>query len=207
MLNKIYGSLLGVAIGDAMGMPVEMMSRQEILDMTDSKGVTGYLPSCGRINDTKNLPAGSTTDDWGLTKAVLESLIRKRTFCRLDCALSQIEALKTITGTGRATREGLAQVKLYLDSNGKQGRSPLDRYYPPEGTCSGNGVAMKISPLVLMHRFYTEDILFELANKLGGITHDYEAILAAYGFALTLSIFRYKDFVIKILTMKDIFHI
>lgn len=62
-LNKIRGALYGVAIGDALGGPLEFMSAEKIRAMhgtvTDMIG-GGWL----------NLPPGGTTDDTAMTMAV-----------------------------------------------------------------------------------------------------------------------------------------
>ena len=57
--NKFRGCLLGGAVGDALGAPVEFMKRSEILHRFGPKGVTTYAPAYGGL--------GKITDDTQMT--------------------------------------------------------------------------------------------------------------------------------------------
>lgn len=57
--NRFLGCLLGGAVGDAMGAPIEFLSRSEILRQFGGKGVTGYAEAYGGI--------GKITDDTQMT--------------------------------------------------------------------------------------------------------------------------------------------
>lgn len=133
---------------------------------------------------------GSTTDDWQLTNAVCQSLIRRGGFDVTDVALSHVEAYETSTsGWGGTTRDGLKELQEYFNSRGYKGRSPVST--PPSvlGKGSGNGVAMKVAPLALMHYLKgldQESLAIEVAD-LGRLTHsDPRAWAAAYAVACTL---------------------
>jgi ADP-ribosylglycohydrolase len=64
-LNRIKDALLGVAIGDALGVPVEFRSRSDIQKnpVTDMRGYGTY-----------NVPAGTWSDDSSLTFCLAEAL-------------------------------------------------------------------------------------------------------------------------------------
>lgn len=62
------GLLLGGAVGDALGAPVEFLSRREILEQFGPKGIQELSPAYGRM--------GAITDDTQLTMFTLEGLIR-----------------------------------------------------------------------------------------------------------------------------------
>ncbi|NCC05017.1 MAG: ADP-ribosylglycohydrolase family protein [Clostridia bacterium] len=66
--NRFLGCLLGGAVGDAMGAPIEFLSRSEILRQFGGKGVTGYAEAYGGI--------GKITDDTQLTLFTAEGLLR-----------------------------------------------------------------------------------------------------------------------------------
>lgn len=177
--SKITGALLGVMIGDAMGMPVEMMTPEEILKATDGKGVTGFIsPLQRRISDTMNLKPGMTTDDWQLTKVVAESLLRCDGFDLTDMALGHVKALEESTfGWGTTTRKGLEDLKEYFDSRGVSGRSLTTA---PIGTVNnagvsrgcGNGVAMKIAPLgFLLQNYANVSQMIRQIKQIGRLTH------------------------------------
>lgn len=65
MINKIKATILGHAIADAMGVPVEFQSRQELAE-NPATGYRGY--------GTYNVPAGTWSDDTSMTLATLDSL-------------------------------------------------------------------------------------------------------------------------------------
>ena len=66
--GRFLGCLLGGAVGDALGAPVEFMKRTEILRRFGSKGITNYAPAYGGI--------GTITDDTQMTMFTAEGLIR-----------------------------------------------------------------------------------------------------------------------------------
>jgi len=132
--DKVMGMFLGVAIGDALGMPVETLTAQQIAD------------KYGRITDYKepndhawynSWPAGRWTDDTQLTLAIAESLIAKGKIDIQDIAERSIAAMdECSTGWGKSTKESLTRIK-----NGEN----LFQSGNPKG--AGNGVAMKVAPV------------------------------------------------------------
>ena len=65
MENNIKSVILGHAVGDALGVPVEFLSRPE-LDRNPVTGMRGY--------GTYTLPTGCWSDDTSMTLAALDSL-------------------------------------------------------------------------------------------------------------------------------------
>jgi DNA ligase (NAD+) len=71
LLERFRGSILGLAIGDAMGHPTEFISSvSRIKAKYGPRGVTGFQPSGAH-------QAGTFTDDTQMTIAVMRALIRK----------------------------------------------------------------------------------------------------------------------------------
>ncbi len=66
--SRFKGCLLGGAVGDALGAPVEFMTRSEILRRFGPNGITDYAPAYGGI--------GTITDDTQMTLFTAEGLIR-----------------------------------------------------------------------------------------------------------------------------------
>ena len=66
MLEKIKSGILGLAIGDAVGVPAEFKSRNE-LKASPVTSMIGY--------GTYNLPPGSWSDDTSMTLALLDTLM------------------------------------------------------------------------------------------------------------------------------------
>jgi len=67
--NKIYGSILGLAIGDAFGAPVEFKARGSYPKVTEYQAGGEF-----------NLPKGYWTDDTSLALCILDSINRTHTF-------------------------------------------------------------------------------------------------------------------------------
>ena len=68
MKDRFIGCLLGGAVGDALGAPVEFMSGPEITRMFGNDGARDFLPAYGR--------KGAITDDTQMTLFTAEGLIR-----------------------------------------------------------------------------------------------------------------------------------
>jgi ADP-ribosylglycohydrolase len=66
--GRFLGCLLGGAVGDALGAPVEFMKRTEILRRFGPKGITHYAPAYGGL--------GAITDDTQMSLFTAEGLIR-----------------------------------------------------------------------------------------------------------------------------------
>jgi ADP-ribosylglycohydrolase len=66
--DRFRGCLLGGAAGDALGAPVEFMSRSEMLERFGAGGLTGYAPAWGAI--------GRITDDTQMTLFTAEGLLQ-----------------------------------------------------------------------------------------------------------------------------------
>ncbi len=66
--DRILGSLLGGAIGDALGAPIEFCDLRDIRDSYGPQGITGYVSG--------GWPSGTFTDDTQMTLFTAEGLIR-----------------------------------------------------------------------------------------------------------------------------------
>ncbi len=182
-LDFVQGCLMGVAIGDALGMPVETMKHEDIMRLNGGQGVIGFMPSVQkRVWDTANLKPGDTTDDWQLTRAVANSLIRTKGVVDIvDCAKEHIRELNSSTfGWGKGSQFAIEAIR-----DGK--RDPVKDPLPPAspGKGCGNGVIMKIAPLAIAHTLMVDKRnLWNECKALGSITHpDIRASIAAYAVA------------------------
>ncbi len=66
---RFEGCLLGGAVGDALGAPVEFLEYREIIRRFGPAGITAYAPAYGRV--------GAITDDTQMTLFTAEGLIRR----------------------------------------------------------------------------------------------------------------------------------
>lgn len=142
--DRIRGMLLGIAIGDRMGMPVETYSPERIAQVFPEIGgkVTTFLQPRGHkwFKDDYN----ETTDDWDYTEATALGFINSGSFRHNDLMSSQAAAHLDIwkerkgRGCGRTTRKALTALEA--------GKSWAESAPEDENEGFGNGVAMKCSP-------------------------------------------------------------
>lgn len=162
-LSRIKALLVGHAVGDALGVPVEFMSREEL-----AKNPVREMRGFG----SHNVPPGTWSDDTSMTLCLSESLGRMRLIDCLDIMKNFVRWIKnaefTATGTvfdvGIATREA---VERFL-----RGTPPLACGGTGEYD-NGNGSLMRISPLAIYcceKNLSVSDSLSE-AHKLSSLTH------------------------------------
>lgn len=93
--KQVYDGVLGLAVGDALGVPVEFMSRQEI-SRDSVSSMRGY--------GTHGQPVGTWSDDTSLTLALMDSIDSYR-----KCVLKAVN-LGDDTDTVGAVAGGLAGI-------------------------------------------------------------------------------------------------
>ena len=189
MTNKdIYKDILfGVAIGDAIGVPVEFESRQTIRKnpVTDMIGYGTY-----------NLPPGTFSDDSSLTFCLAEALTK-------DFDLNTIaqnfvswyhDNYWTATGKvfdiGIATREAIDRLKKGVRPDLAGGFDELS---------NGNGSLMRILPLLFFMWDKPIDERYEITKQVSSITHRH--------IRSVISCFYYLEFARQLLEEKNKFEI
>jgi len=138
LLSKYYGSLLGLAIGDALGVPAEFKMIGEFPPITDFRD--SEFP----------LPAGYWSDDTAMTLCLANSLIEKEGIDPIDQIEKYIKWLETgyCSSTGEAVGAGITIVRAL--SKYKTGGDPYIAISFPHS--DGNGTLMKIAPIPLYFR-------------------------------------------------------
>lgn len=164
-LTKIKSIILGSAIGDALGVPVEFRFREELAQnpVTDMHGYGTY-----------NLPAGCWSDDTSMTLAALDSLAEGE----LDWAGIMFNFGKwyyddeyTPTGwmfdVGGTCRQAIDNYFIHHKSAEECGLT--DEY------SNGNGSLMRIAPFVLFTEYaaYLGNWL-DIIRKGSALTHAHE---------------------------------
>jgi ADP-ribosyl-[dinitrogen reductase] hydrolase len=167
--NPIKSALFGVAVGDALGVPVEFKSRDTISEnpLTDMLGYGTY-----------NLPPGTWSDDSSLTFCLAEALTQGFDLNTIGQNFVKWyhENYWTPHGNvfdiGIATREAIARLA--------QGEKPeLAGGY--DESDNGNGSLMRILPLI----FYLVDKpineRFDITKKVSSITHGHiRSVIACF---------------------------
>ncbi len=143
-LDKVLGMLVGVAIGDALGLPVEALTRSEI--STQFGSVRGYAsPQSNRFLEGKMTSPGSCSDDTQLTLAVANGLASAGEGLNIKQVVERIieqhviAFRKTADGWGDSTIRGVAAVA--------GATIPAPKWTSPGNTGKGNGICMKVGPL------------------------------------------------------------
>ncbi|MGD9489613.1 MAG: ADP-ribosylglycohydrolase family protein [Calditrichaceae bacterium] len=136
--ERIYGALVGVAAGDAMGMPSSMMS-PEIIRSTFKSYITDFLPAPkGHVIHNK-MVAGQITDDTQQTLSLADSIIEKGCIDPHDVAKKLIEWAESVDAFDSMILGPSTLRSLYAIKAGR----PIEE----SGTAGDtNGAAMKISP-------------------------------------------------------------
>ena len=139
MQDKIRGMFYGIAIGDALGAPVETFTHHKINDLHGF--VDHYIEPTGHKWFDGRLP-GFITDDTQLSLAVAKALITAKDFNMDEIAKEHVKALKNPAGWGGTTRRAIQRI----DKGIHWSRSGIEEQ---TGTAAGagNGVPMKIGPV------------------------------------------------------------
>lgn len=164
--QKIKAVMLGHAVGDALGVPVEFCSREELAKnpVTDMQGFGTYP-----------VPAGSWSDDTSMALAALDSLAKGRVdyggimynFTQWCCG--EFTANGEMFDIGRTC---LRAIKNFLAADGK----PAFECGLSGESSNGNGSLMRIHPFVLYAA--AKDLLYDeqedLIRKGSALTHAHE---------------------------------
>ncbi len=168
--NNIWKSaIMGVVVGDALGLPVQFQSREALArkPLTDMIGF-----------GTFNMPAGSWSDDSSMALATLDSI---REHGKIDCddiMIRFVEWLKfgKYTPFGYAYDEGITCTKA------------IGNYFSAKdvNTCgitgeyaNGNGALMRIMPVCLwayekeLANEWTVEEAIEQIHKVAALTHNH----------------------------------
>lgn len=156
----VQGALFGLAIGDALGVPVEFQSRPS-LTQNPVKDMNGY--------GTHNQPIGTWSDDSSLTFCLAESLCSGYNLKDISYKFFQWYRAEIWTPHGEVFDIGIATSKaINKIANGTDpvlcgGNNEAD---------NGNGSLMRILPLLFYLR--NEDnlqVIFNKVQEVSAITH------------------------------------
>lgn len=152
--SKFVGALLGTAVGDALGAPVEGWSYKEVQSVHQAE--VRWAMRSGRY-----------TDDTEMMIGVAESLIRQKGFDGADMARTFIQNYDPARGYGPGTEEALQRLRA-----GAHWAEASQAVFGGSGSY-GNGAAMRIAPVGL---FYYDDVdtLRRIADQASQITHAHE---------------------------------
>jgi ADP-ribosyl-[dinitrogen reductase] hydrolase len=177
------GLLFGIAIGDALGVPVEFMSRKH-LQVNPVMGMREY--------GTHHQSAGTWSDDSAMSFLLVEQLIEGYDIEGLGKKFCQWYQYNYWTPHGDIFDMGVS-TRNALDKIAK-GVSALE-----SGECddysNGNGSLMRILPLAIYLQDKPIDQRFCITKEVSGITHSHIRSVIGCFFAV--------EFIIQLLKEKD----
>lgn len=159
-MSKIYSGIMGLVVGDALGVPVEF-NKRDSFHVTDMIGYGTY-----------DLPPGTWSDDSSMTLATVESIGR----------LGRISTDDIMQNFYRWTDENAFTPYGKLFDIGYATQEAIHRYAcgTPARKCggkgerdNGNGALMRILPLAFTGCRY------QTVNAVSGLTHAHEISLEA----------------------------
>jgi ADP-ribosyl-[dinitrogen reductase] hydrolase len=155
--DRVVGSLLGLALGDALGAPFEFRRAKDIPSPVPAFELPWAL-----------LPPGSPTDDTAMARNLARSLEGRGGFDPDDVVLRHLEWLATDPpDVGILTRRVLDRVR-----RGEPAADAARAIWEERGpeVSAGNGSVMYCAPLGAAYAT-RPDLLDELAPRLSALTH------------------------------------
>lgn len=164
--RKLSDGIMGLAIGDALGVPVEFKSREEL-----SRNPVTTMQEYG----THYQPKGTWSDDTSLTMCLVESLLNG--YNLKDVAQKFVNWMEygywtpygEVFDIGFQTRKSIQNLKNILDK-GDIDDLELLKYETDEHT-NGNGALMRMLPLYAYIKDFEDQKQFEIIRDVAALTH------------------------------------
>ena len=165
-MSKVIDSIIGHAIGDAMGVPTEFCIREKLQKHPITKMI-GY--------GQHPVPAGCYSDDTSMELALIDSFNNKGYFDYDDIMTNFYYWLHDAkyTCTGEVFDAGRTCIQAII--NYTNGKEPLDCGLKGEDN-NGNGSLMRILPVALYsyYKKVDEKDIIKLTNDISSLTHAHE---------------------------------
>lgn len=192
-MSKYVDSIIGHAIGDAMGVPIEFEPRKKLFDHPVTKMI-GY--------GSHDVPAGTWSDDTSMEIATIESFINKGCFDCNDIMMNFYYWLKEnrYTPDGKVFDAGHTCIQSII--NFSKGYD-LEKCGQTDLYSNGNGSLMRILPVALYSysKSLDEKEIIKLTNDVFSLTHAHEiSKLGCYIYV------RYVMFLLAGLDKKDAYY-
>ncbi|MFG2959345.1 ADP-ribosylglycohydrolase family protein [Streptomyces sp. NPDC048291] len=164
-LDRALGAFYGLALGDALGMPTQVMSRQDVVRVYGA--VTGFEAAGPDNPVSAGMPAGSVTDD--TDQAVIVGRLLVEGHGRIDPLRLARELLDW---------EKEMRAKGSFDLLGPSTKAALDavaRGVPPREagrTGTTNGAAMRVTPVGIAFAADPLDAFVDRVVESCQVTHD-----------------------------------
>lgn len=165
-MSKFVDSIIGHAVGDAMGVPTEFCIREYLL----------RNPVKEMIGSAKTgQPAGSWSDDTSMEIATIDSFIQNKTFNYDDIMTKWEEWINEAKYTPNNDTFDVGRTCLRAIRNHAIGTESLECGIDGE-QANGNGSLMRILPVALYsyYKKIDEQEIIKLTNEMSSLTHKHE---------------------------------
>lgn len=183
--EQIKGILFGLAVGDALDVPVEF-KRREYLDENPVRDMIGF--------GSHNQPKGTWSDDSSLAFCLAESIARGYSISDLANRFVNWKEHAYWTPHGQVFDIGIATStaihELFIGQDPKHSGGWHEH-------SNGNGSLMRILPLLVLTKELDMDNRFKLVEEVSRITHGHIRSI--------FSCFIYLEFALELLTESDKF--
>lgn len=165
-MSKFIDSIIGHAVGDAMGVPTEFHTR-EYLFKNPVKEMIG--------SDKTGQPAGTWSDDTSMEIATIDSFINKKKFDYDDIMKRWERWINNAEYTGYNDTFDVGRICLEAIRKHSLGYKPLECGLDNE-MANGNGSLMRILPVALFayYRKLNEEEIIKLTNEVSSLTHSHD---------------------------------
>lgn len=165
-MSRIIDSIIGHAIGDAMGVPTEFCVREYLLN-NPVKEMIG--------SDKTGQPAGSWSDDTSMEICTIDSFIENGYFNHSDIMTKWLEWINEAKYTANNDTFDVGRTCLRAIRNFSKGIEPLDCGIDGEQS-NGNGSLMRILPVALYsyYKKLDEKEIIKLTNEISALTHKHD---------------------------------
>lgn len=153
---KVKDGIIGLIVGDALGVPVEFSTRAELAEHPVTK-MKGY--------GTYNQPPGTWSDDSAMTIATMHSIVQKQGVNYDDIMDKFVEWINNGKYMQRGETFDFGATTSTAISRYEHGNPALESGCAGERD-NGNGSLMRILPLA-----YIKDIDYETIENVSALTH------------------------------------
>ncbi len=179
--DRFLGCLLGMGIGDALGMPVEGWSHQRIED------TYGWIDHYVPLSDERGnvvLQAGEITGDTEMSLCLVEGLISANGF--VDPESVGLRLIRLLDGPSGRSLGKTTRLAIALMEESGDYQSGVSGDWP-----AGNGAAVSIAPLGLLHSLgsFNPEVFTREVMRASLITHnDLESLNGALAMAYAIKL-------------------
>jgi len=179
----VKNAMLGIAVGDALGSPVEFKYKYENISAGEERSrflkdpVTTMLPRFGQERDYIK-PPGTFTDDTSMTLATADSIAKKG--IDYDDMMKRFLAWlhnDDYTTDGRFGAGGTTKAALKKYADG----TPALQSGMSESTANGNGSIMRIFPAAIYNIKLNDLKNKQVMDNIGALTHAHPISIISCG--------------------------